>query len=56
MRLRWGFLDEWIPAPWVYRGEPVLHDLMQHAHAQRAPLDVVRAVPIRLSFELRKLG
>ncbi len=41
VRLRWGFLDEWIPAPWVHRDEPTLYTLMERAHAQRAPLEVV---------------
>jgi hypothetical protein len=41
VRLRWGFLDEWIPAPWVHRDEPTLHHLMEQAHARRAPLEVV---------------
>lgn len=41
VRLRWGFLDEWIPAPWVHRDESMLHDMMEEAHAERAPLEVV---------------
>jgi hypothetical protein len=41
VRLRWGFLDEWIPAPWVHRDEPTLNDVMAEAHVKRAPLDVV---------------
>jgi hypothetical protein len=41
VRLRWGFLDEWIPAPWVHRDEPMLYDLMRQAHDQRAPIEVV---------------
>lgn len=31
VRLRWGFLDEMIPAPWVHRDERVLHDLKREA-------------------------
>ena len=27
VRLRWGFLDERISAPWVHRDEPTLYDL-----------------------------
>jgi hypothetical protein len=41
VRLRWGFLDEMIPAPWVHRDETGLYALMQHAYALRAPLEVV---------------
>ncbi len=26
VRLRWGFLDEVLPAPWHHRDEPTLHD------------------------------
>jgi hypothetical protein len=41
VRLRWGFLDEMIPAPWVHRDELTLYGLMQRAHELEAPLDVV---------------
>lgn len=41
VRLRWGFLDEPIPAPWVHRDEPGLYDLMQSALAMNVPLEVV---------------
>lgn len=41
VRLRWGFLDERIPAPWVHRDEPTLHDLKQSALAMEVPLEVV---------------
>jgi hypothetical protein len=41
VRLRWGFLDEWIPAPWVHRDEPTLYDLMRQAHELRLPLETV---------------
>ena len=41
VRLRWGFVDEMIRAPWVHRDEPRLHDLMQHAHERGMPLEVV---------------
>ena len=41
VRLRWGFLDEMIPAPWVHRDEPMLYSLMDRAHALRVPLEVV---------------
>ena len=41
VRLRWGFLDERIPAPWVHRDEPMLHDLKRSALAMNVPLEVV---------------
>jgi hypothetical protein len=41
LRLRWGFLDERIPAPWVHRDEPTLYSLMKSAHDRGVALDVV---------------
>jgi hypothetical protein len=41
VRLRWGFLEECIPAPWVHRDEPLLHDLERQALMLGAPLEVV---------------
>jgi hypothetical protein len=41
VRLRWGFLDEMLPAPWVYRHEPTLHDLEREAQERALPLEVV---------------
>ena len=41
VRLRWGFLDERIPAPWVHRDEPVLYDLKRSALTMNVPLEVV---------------
>ena len=41
VRLRWGFLDEMIPAPWVHRDEQTLHNLMVRAHELQVPLEVV---------------
>lgn len=41
VRLRWGFLDERIPAPWVHRDERLLHDLKRSALAMNVPLEVV---------------
>jgi hypothetical protein len=41
VRLRWGFLDEAIPAPWVHRDEPTLHDLKARALEEGRPLEVV---------------
>ncbi len=41
VRLRWGFLDERIPAPWVHRDEPWLHSLKQEAFDNGISLEVV---------------
>ncbi|MEO7273799.1 MAG: hypothetical protein ABI211_17515 [Vicinamibacterales bacterium] len=41
VRVRWGFMDEMLPVPWVHRDEPTLHDLMKDAYARQVPLDVV---------------
>jgi hypothetical protein len=41
VRLRWGFLDEMIPAPWHHRDEPTIYHLMQRALALGLPLEVV---------------
>jgi hypothetical protein len=41
VRLRWGFLDEKIPAPWVHRDEATLYDLKERAFELQAPLEVV---------------
>ncbi len=41
VRLRWGFLDERIPAPWVHRDEARLYDLKKSALAMSVPLEVV---------------
>jgi hypothetical protein len=41
MRLHWGFLDEWIRAPWVDFDEPGLGHLKQESHAQGVALEVV---------------
>lgn len=41
VRLRWGFLNERIPAPWVHCDEPMLHDLKRSALAMNVPLEVV---------------
>lgn len=39
--MRWGFLDEHIPAPWVHLDEPKLYDLMERAYDRGVPLEVV---------------
>ena len=41
VRLRWGFLDERIPAPWVQRDETSLYDVMTRARELAVPLEVV---------------
>ncbi len=41
LRLRWGFLDEGFPAPWVSRDEPTLYHLMKQAHGNGGELEVV---------------
>jgi hypothetical protein len=41
VRLRWGFLEEMIPAPWVHRDELTLYGLMRRAHELGTSLDVV---------------
>ena len=41
VRLRWGFLDERLPAPWVHRDEPYLGELMKQGLALGVPVEVV---------------
>lgn len=41
VRLRWGFLDEMLPAPWIHRDEPTLHQLLKEAYTRGVSLDVV---------------
>lgn len=41
VRLRWGFLDERIAAPWVHHDELGLYDLKRSALAMKVPLEVV---------------
>ena len=41
VRLRWGFLDEMLPAPWVHRDESTLYHLLKDAHERDVPLEVV---------------
>lgn len=41
VRLRWGFLDEWLPVPWVHRDEPTLYKLKSRARELKVGLDVV---------------
>jgi hypothetical protein len=41
VRLRWGFLDERIPAPWVHYDEPKLYVLKKQALELGIPLEVV---------------
>ncbi len=41
VRLRWEFLDERIPAPWVHRDEPTLWRLKDRAFERGLPLEIV---------------
>ena len=41
VRLRWGFLDERLPAPWVHRDEDMLYNLKDQAHRRGVPLEIV---------------
>ena len=41
VRLRWGFLDEPLPAPWVHDDEVTLHKLMDQSRQRGVPLQVV---------------
>lgn len=41
VRLRWGFLDERIPAPWVHRDEPTLWRIKERAFELGVPLEIV---------------
>jgi hypothetical protein len=41
VRLRWGFLDERIPAPWHHMDEPTLHALIRQAYEQGRAIEVV---------------
>jgi hypothetical protein len=41
LRLRWGFLDEHIPAPWVHYDEPTLYVLKRQALEHGLPVEVV---------------
>ena len=41
VRLRWGFLDERLPAPWVHRDEVTLYKLMSQSLQRGVPLQVV---------------
>lgn len=41
IRLRWGFIDTLLPAPWVHIDEPKFHDLKKRACAKGARLEVV---------------
>jgi hypothetical protein len=41
VRLRWGFLDEMIPAPWVHPDETTLYGLVRKARDLDAELEVV---------------
>ena len=41
VRLRWGFLDEQLAAPWVHQDEPTLYNLKEQALERGVPLELV---------------
>jgi len=41
VRLRWGFLDEMLPAPWLHRDEPTLYNMIREAHEQGHDIELV---------------
>lgn len=41
VRLRWGFLDDRLPAPWAQRDDETLYRLEQSAITRNVPLEVV---------------
>jgi hypothetical protein len=41
VRLRWGFIDERLPAPWVHRDEVTLYNLKEQSHELGVHLEVV---------------
>ena len=41
VRLRWGFIDEVLPVPWLHRDEPTLRELEKAATECGEPLEVV---------------
>lgn len=41
VRLRWGFLDERLPVPWVHRDETTLYGLQRQALEKNVPLEVI---------------
>ena len=41
VRLRWGFLDERLPVPWVHRDEATLYHLKEQAYQRGVPLEIV---------------
>lgn len=41
VRLRWGFLDEKLAAPWVHQDEPTLYNLKEQALERGVPLELV---------------
>ncbi|MEK7704889.1 MAG: hypothetical protein AAB426_08015 [Myxococcota bacterium] len=41
VRLRWGFLDEIFPAPWLHRDEEFLYGVIRRAFDANTPMEVV---------------
>jgi len=52
VRLRWGFLDEMIPAPWVHRDEEWLYGLMKRALVAFQGENIVAATVNNLGCDL----
>ena len=52
LRLRWGFLDEPLPVPWVHRNEPMLYDLKRESLTTARSLEVVQGSAPRLGRPL----
>ena len=41
VRLRWGFLDEYLSVPWVHRDEATLYNLKDQSYQRGVPIEVV---------------
>ena len=52
VRLRWGFFDEMLPAPWAHRDEPTLHHLLKEAYTRGVSLDRGRRQRTKLDGSL----
>jgi hypothetical protein len=45
VRLRWGFVDEWVPVEWAESGDPGLHALARQALEEGRRLELVVGAP-----------
>ncbi len=41
VRLRWGFLDDVLPAEWAHPGDPLLYDILTEANRKDSSIDLV---------------